>query len=218
MHISEIRNLTEHEVIDYVMLMSILSDYANPRDKISRFIKANDLIRVKKGLYVFGPSASRGPCSLEVLANLVYGPSVVSLEYALSWYSLIPERVSTVTSVTPSRNKLFKTPVGTFSYTHQNASAFVEGATLVALGTNLRALMTSPEKALADVLALSHACPRLETSAQTREYLIENLRIDEERLGALNLPRLRRLERVAGSRNVGLLRECVESIKEALHA
>ncbi len=38
-------------------------------------------------------------------ANLLYGPSYVSLEYALHHYSLIPERTAEITSVTPGRSK-----------------------------------------------------------------------------------------------------------------
>ena len=41
------------------------------------------IVRVKKGLYVFGLDYRRGAWSREVLANLIYGPSYVSLDYAL---------------------------------------------------------------------------------------------------------------------------------------
>ena len=47
---------------------------------------------------------------LEVLANLIYGPSYVSYEYALTYYGLIPERVFEVTSATTQKNKMFNTP------------------------------------------------------------------------------------------------------------
>ena len=43
----------------------------------------------------------KSPLSREVLANLIYGPSYISLEYGLQHYGLIPERVEIVTSVTP---------------------------------------------------------------------------------------------------------------------
>jgi hypothetical protein len=36
-------------------------------------------VRVKKGLYVFGPEASRGPYSPATLANQIYGPSANAL-------------------------------------------------------------------------------------------------------------------------------------------
>ena len=45
---------------------------------------------------------------VHLLANLIFGPSYISLESALSLHGLIPERVETVTSVTFKKNKMFK--------------------------------------------------------------------------------------------------------------
>jgi len=71
-----------------------------PRDKISDLLKKGTIIRVKKGLYVFGEDNRKKPYSKEILANLIYGPSYISLDYALQYHGLIPERVEAVTSVT----------------------------------------------------------------------------------------------------------------------
>src|SRR5436190_9717139 len=98
MRINLLRKLAEKEIIDYTFLISVLSNYASPRDKITAWLKSGDLIRVKKGLYVFGKDVALTPFSHEVLANLIYGPSAISLSYALAFYGLIPERVTTVTS------------------------------------------------------------------------------------------------------------------------
>jgi len=73
MNAYDIRNNLKNEEIDYLQLKSFLSEYSNPRDKISRMIRSKDIIRVKKGLYVFGQHIARTPWSLESLANLVYG-------------------------------------------------------------------------------------------------------------------------------------------------
>src|SRR5205085_9208942 len=102
----------QREEIDYQFLLSLLLEYARPREKISAWLKSGELIRVKKGLYIFGPQVAQGPYSPEVLANLIYGPSAISLNYALSFYGLIPERVTTITSITNKRNKQFSTAVG----------------------------------------------------------------------------------------------------------
>src|SRR5450830_1140149 len=59
-----------------------------------------------------------GPVSLPLVANVLFGPSYVSLDFALSWHALIPEGVVEVSSVTPRRTREFVTPVGRFSYTH----------------------------------------------------------------------------------------------------
>src|SRR5207302_3122946 len=103
MHIQEIRNLAPFEEIDYLFLSGTLKGYAQPRNKIKAFIAHKDLIRVKKGLYVFGPKVARIPYCKELLANLIYGPSAISLEYALSFYGFIPEKVEELTSITVGR-------------------------------------------------------------------------------------------------------------------
>ena len=98
--------------------MSLLQEYAKPRDRITALLAAGNLIRVRKGLYVLGDKYRRGPIHREILANLIYGPSYVSLDYALSQYGLIPERVEDVTSITTGENKKFSTPLGVFTYQH----------------------------------------------------------------------------------------------------
>jgi len=114
--IEELRKKVAGEEFDYQILMDVLRGYEHPRDKITAMLRQGVIIRVKKGIYVFGEKYSRGPFSREVLANMIYGPSYVSLDYALHYYGLIPERVEAVTSVTSGRSRRFSTPVGLFIY------------------------------------------------------------------------------------------------------
>src|SRR5437870_3006083 len=92
-----IRKKAINEEIDYNFLISCLQDYSAPRDVITRLLDKKDIIRVKKGLYVFGENHRRRLIHLEVLANQIYGPSYVSREYALQYYGLIPEGVNEIT-------------------------------------------------------------------------------------------------------------------------
>jgi len=91
--------------IDYSYLMDLLKSYQSPRDKISRMIMKKEIIPVKKGLYVLSPEFGK-PIDLKVVANLIYGPSYISLEYALSYWGLIPEKVEEVTSITNKSSSL----------------------------------------------------------------------------------------------------------------
>ena len=116
MKIESLRHSVDSDVFDYQQLTDCLTDYAKPRDKIRAMLKAGEIIRVKKGLYVFGEGQRRRPWAREVLANLIYGPSYISLDYALSHYGFIPERVEVVTSVTAARSRRFETPLGLFTY------------------------------------------------------------------------------------------------------
>src|SRR3990167_5668562 len=104
-----------HEELDYGFVMDCLSSYKNPRVKLNHLLKIEALIRVKKGIYIFGKRFARQPYSSEVLANMIYGPSYVSLEWACQYYRLIPEKVTTVTSITTRRSKQFQTPLGLFT-------------------------------------------------------------------------------------------------------
>src|SRR5580704_17214208 len=127
MELDELRRRVAGEEFDYQMLMDVLREYVRPRDKIRALIKKKSIIRVKKGLYVFGETLARRPFSREVLANLIYGPSYISLDYALHYHGLIPERVETITCCTPGRGRQFSTPVGRFSYHQIPTKAYALG-------------------------------------------------------------------------------------------
>ena len=119
------------EVFDYQQLTGCLAHLSKPRDKIAKLLAKGDIVRIRKGLYAFGPLYRREPLSREVLANLIYGPSYISLEYALGYHGLIPERVSAVTSVALGRSRTFETPLGTFTYQSLALSCYAVGADLV---------------------------------------------------------------------------------------
>lgn len=185
--------LTLHQLIptkhfDYQRLMAALSEHSHPRRLVGSLMKKGHIIRIKKGLYVWGEAVDRAPYSRELLANLVYGPSYVSLESALSFHSLIPERVATLTSVTSKKATRFSTPVGEFTYEHLHADAYPGGVGLhLATGTSF--LIATPEKALLDVVALRGFTNNLGA------FLAEDLRIDEEAFAGLDLEAMQELAR-----------------------
>lgn len=182
--IEELRKKLPAEEFDYLFLMNALKNYKKPRDKITQLIKSGSIIRVKKGIYVFGTKYRRGPVSLEVLANQIYGPSYISLEYALSHYGLIPERVHWVTSITSQKSKSFETPVGNFSYRHIHSDKYIVGVDDLKLDATRYCLMASPEKAIADLLA---PMTDLTDKESVREHLTESLRIEPHDLFRLNI-------------------------------
>lgn len=187
-------------IIDYVQLMSCLQGLRAPHRKINVLLKQGELLRIKKGLYVIKQQAAA--VNLGVLANLIYGPSYVSQEYALQYYSFIPERVETITSMSAKRHKLFMTPLGRFSYTYINSKRFSMGIDWVHIGNDLHFLMASPEKALADTLAQA---PHLESKSVLEAHLLENMRIDNASLKTLSIARLEKIARAYRHKNVTLL-------------
>lgn len=136
-------------------VVSLLRDYKRPNDKISELIGEQKLIQIKRGLYVVSPALTRGLISLPLVANAIYGPSYVSLEFALSHYGLIPEAVYQITSVTTRRAKIYDTVLGRFSYQTLPKKAYPIGVQSVKNDMGHFYLMASPEKALCDMLMLT---------------------------------------------------------------
>ena len=206
-----IRNSTDREELDYNFLLDCLKDYASPRAKITRLLKRKDLIRVKKGIYLFGVQHRRSLYSPEILANMIYGPSYVSLEYALSYHGLIPEGVEEITSVTTKRSIEFSTPVGRYTYRHIPEALFSVGFTCLPMIEQRSALVATPEKALCDLLYLRKF--QVENEADLRDLLFENLRLDETALSRFRIGLLKQIRKAGGSHAIEHLITYLRSLR-----
>lgn len=203
----DIREQVRADVLDYQQLVSCLRGYAKPRDRISTLLADGSLVRLRKGLYVLGERYRRAPLSREYLANLIYGPSYVSLDYALSHYGLIPERVENVTSVTTGENRRFGTPLGVFTYRPLPPRRYAPGIRRAGEG-DTHYLMASPEKALVDkVWADKRFSPA--NLKDFDAYLFEDLRLDEEQSAALDREQLAAICGAFASRKIAMLARCL---------
>jgi hypothetical protein len=208
----ELRRRVEQEVFDYRQLMDVLRDYSKPRDKIGALMAAGSIVRVKKGLYVFGDAWRRRPVCRELLSNLAYGPSYVSLEYALSYHGLIPERVNTVTCVTVGKSRRFQTPFGLFTYRRLPGLPYAMGFALDQSGPE-RFLMATPEKALADFVWADRRF-RPSGTADYAAYLRDDLRMDGERLAKLDMEALLAIRNNYATPRIGMLVAWIQTAKE----
>ena len=209
---THIRQHINRDVFDYQQLTDCLASLRKPRDKIRRLLAKGDIIRIKKGLYVFGEVFRRGPLCRELLANLIYGPSYISLDYALSHYGLIPERVETVTSVTTGRSRKFDTPFGMFSYRHLSTTRYAPGVFLEQSGEDSY-LIASPEKALADKIWVDKRIGGAQW-IDYGSYLFQDLRLDRDCLITLDTNRLTDIANAYGSRKIDLLLRFLQSLRE----
>lgn len=209
--ITDIRGKIAHEVFDYQALIAALSGYSKPRDKITKLLSSGAIVRIKKGLYCFGEALRKEPVSREYVANLIYGPSYVSLEYALQYHVLIPERVEVVTSVTTRRSRRFTTPLGVFAYRSLQRSRYAMGAVLESKG-KMAFLIACPEKALADKV---WADKRFSGQRLTDfgSYLLEDLRIDEQALSLLSATRLEEVAEAYDSAKIDRLVSYLERLR-----
>jgi hypothetical protein len=204
-----LRKQIGRDEFDYQALLSALSGYASPRDRITTLLRDEVIIRIKKGLYVFGQDYRHGPYCRELLANLIYGPSFVSLDYALGYYGLIPERVETITSVTTGRARRFQTPAGLFTY--RPSPCLSMGAELAGQG-NTRYLIALPERALADRIRDDRG-GEARTQREIEQYLFENLRMNVNEIRGLNATLLEELGTALRSRKVRLCAALVRNLR-----
>ena len=182
------------------VVMDALATYSRPNDKISEMIKSGELISLRRGLYVPGPEFDLPIPNGFVIANHLRGPSYISLESALSYWDLIPERVHEISSVTTKTSKIYQTSLGRFSFQHLATPYYSFGIRSIRLTEFQTAMIASPEKALCDRIVLT-AGVQLRSISQTMDFLLEDLRIDEEQLQAFDVQAIQSWVEDAPKRN-----------------
>ena len=206
---SGMREKIGRDEFDYSALMNALSNYAAPRARVTTLLKSGEIIRVKKGLYVFGTQTRKGPICRELLANLIYGPSIISLDSALAYYQMIPERVEAKTSVSPAKPRRFETPLGLFIY--RPTPSLSIGIDRVVLGEK-SFLIATPERALADKLR-DDRNGRLRIRKDMETYLFENLRLDLNTIKNLDANQLETLASELRSNKIRVCAALVRSMR-----
>ncbi len=172
----------EQQVISHSALLAELKGYARPNDKISELVRVGTLTRLKKGLYTLSdnPQLSR-----ELVANHLHGPSYVSCHWALSYYGLLPEAVTSVSSICIDRAREFSNSLGRFTYHSVPTNYYKFG--LTSQGSEQSAfVIATPTKALCDLLVTTRLI-RIQSMRSMQEYLFDDLRLDEADVGALDL-------------------------------
>lgn len=124
------------------------------RNQLERWHARKLLIKLRRGIFLLNQNDRKLNPSRSYIANQLFSPSYVSLEYALGYYDLIPERVSDVTSITTKKTLRLRNEVGTFMYQHIKPAAF-RGFTSVKDEAGLVFFIAEPEKALVDFLYLN---------------------------------------------------------------
>ena len=171
--------------INRQLLQSLLVGYKRPYDKINELVKQGILIPVKAGIYVPGKNVNIAGPETFLLANHIFGPSYISMDSALAYWGLIPEKVFETTSATSKHYKENKTSVGKFSYAHLPLPYYSFGIKMMALTPKQIVLIASPEKALCDKIITTSGL-LLRSVKQVKELLMEDWRIEKDVLRNLN--------------------------------
>lgn len=202
MQFEEFRREIKTEIFDYQLFASYFANLKKVRDKISTLIAEGKVIRLKKGLYVFGEKWRSSPIDLKVVANILYGPSCISFEYALAHYGLIAERPHVISSLTIGDSKVYKTPIGQFEYRAIKPEKFKIGIEYINGEKDSGYFIASKEKALADFV---YRTPKIRTLEQLRFFLFEETRLDESMFRLFDFDKLKKISEAYNKKSVTML-------------
>lgn len=124
------------------------------RNQLTRWQAKGLVIKLRRGVFILNPTDQKILPSLTYIAGQLYGPSYISLEYALSYYDFIPEGVPVLTSVTTRKTFQIDNELGRFVYQHIKKDAF-RGFKMIKDERKLNFFMAEPEKAVVDFCYLN---------------------------------------------------------------
>lgn len=153
---------------------------------VNRALKDGHITTVRRGLYLICTPQHQPTVDLFEIAQMIYGPSFISLESALQYHQLIPEAIYEVTSVAVKRSQEFSTPLGLFSYSKIPLENFLLGVSRVELISGSFFIAT-PWRAIADLFYLK------QKKWTDVDGMCEDLRMEREDLVAFDMTPLREL-------------------------
>lgn len=121
------------------------------KNNLSRWVKLGYIYKLRRNLYESTTELGWGKDIPDIyVANKLYAPSYVSLETALSIYSLIPDIAIQVTSLTTKLTRRFENKHGVFYYRSCQKRAFT-GYRLMSY-ESVKVYIADPEKAVVDFI------------------------------------------------------------------
>jgi predicted transcriptional regulator of viral defense system len=143
------RQFKDYLLINLADIRGIYPDFDNRR--LHEWQKKGYIKKIINNFYIF-IDKEFNEVDINFIANKLYEPSYLSMEYALSYYSLIPETVFWRTCVTSRKTKKISAFIGNFSYQKIKSNLFF-GYRLVKINKAAWKI-AEPEKALLDFLYL----------------------------------------------------------------
>ncbi|MBU0579151.1 hypothetical protein KJ628_04250 [Patescibacteria group bacterium] len=122
----------------------------NLDNKVQTLLGKGELISLKNGLYVTKTYLQRqlgNIAYVEFIANILYYPSYLSLEYVLQKENIIPEAIYDFTSITNKTTRRYQNKLGSFSYRSLKPELFIgyreigfNGSHMIKIATKTKAL------------------------------------------------------------------------------
>ena len=179
--IDELRARYHNDLVNDAQINQLFNDRSPTaiRSAVSRSLRAGDLIRLKRGVYLFGARLQKRAIVKFALASQLYSPSYISFESALSYYQLIPEAVYSTTSACYfNKSKSFVNDLGEFSYEYVPVRPFFLDVQTLKMGES-NVLIASPLRALYDKVY------KRKIAYKDLLGLDEDLRVDLDELSSL---------------------------------
>ena len=188
-------------VYDFQSLNIKYKEYSNIYQKINNECKKGILVKIKRGLYSDDLYNDK-----EVIANICYNPSYISFEYALSYYGVIPEFVSTFTSATfgKKNNKIYHMKDCTFDYRSVPDEVFPMGILIMKNSKDISYKIASKEKALCDLLYSKYPVRSIK---DLKTLLFEDMRIDENEFLKMNVEFIKEIAPLYHSNSLNVLKK-----------
>ena len=188
-------------IYDFQNLRIKYKEYSNIYQKINNECKKGILVKIKRGLYTDDLYNDK-----EVIANICYNPSYISFEYALSYYGVIPEFVSTFTSATfgKKNNKIYHMKDCTFDYKNVPDEVFPMGILIMKNSKDISYKIASKEKALCDLLYSKYPVRSIK---DLKTLLFEDMRIDENEFLKMNFEFIKEIAPLYHSNSLNVLKK-----------
>ena len=188
-------------IYDFQSLSIKYKEYSNIYQKINNECKKGILVKIKRGLYSDDLYNDK-----EVIANICYNPSYISFEYALSYYGVIPEFVSTFTSATfgKKNNKIYHMKDCTFDYKNVPDEVFPMGILIMKNSNDISYKIASKEKALCDLLYSKYPVRSIK---DLKTLLFEDMRIDENEFLKMNVKFIKEIAPLYHSNTLNVLKK-----------
>lgn len=175
---------------------------------LKRAVQAGEILRIRRGLFCLERRFLAAPPHPFALAQLIYGPSYLSAETALSWHGWIPEGVQAIVSAGLGRSREFVTPLGTYAFQRVPQKSLMSGVQRIAESApHVSYLMARPLKALADYV-YAHHC-----DWQSADPLRGSLRIEDDALLGLSAADF---DEVQGQYRSGRVRRFLDGLRADL--
>ena len=191
-------------IITIINLKEKYINYTDINGKIKRDIDKGDLFPLVRGIYETNSNTDGF-----LLAAYIYGPSYLSFEYALSFHSIIPERVVVYTNATfnKRKSKTYQNHFGLFTYRDIPNAAFPFSVKAYE-EDGYAYFIANPEKALCDLLYIKKPVRSIK---ELKMVLFDDLRINIDVFKQLNFEDILFLSDKYISNNMKYLRKYIES-------